>query len=80
MDNKKYLELLKAYRMKKNPKAPYMVFPDSVMNMLVEKKPKTLAALSHIEGFPKDGQRMSKYGEDIISIFQINCKDRKSVV
>ena len=48
MDNKKYLELLKAYRMKKNPKAPYMVFPDSVMNMLVEKKPKTLAALSHI--------------------------------
>lgn len=49
------------------------MFPDNVMNKLVEKKPKTLAALACIEGFPKDGQRMLKYGEDIIKIFQVDC-------
>lgn len=70
MNNDKYLELLKLYRMKKNPVAPYKVFSDNVMYKLIEKKPKTLIALSSIEGFPKNGQRILKYGEDIISIFQ----------
>lgn len=73
MNNEKYLEALKLYRMKQNPVAPYKVFSDKIMTKLIEKKPKTLEALSCIEGFPKNGQRILKYGNDIIAIFQINC-------
>lgn len=50
--------------------AQYSVFKDEEMEQLLRKKPKTIEELSSIKGFPKDGSRVSRWGQDIIKVFQ----------
>lgn len=74
MTNEEIISNLKAYRMQVNPVSPFKVFRDMDINALVEAKPKTIAALGQIKGFPPKGQRVTKYGEAIIAFFQNDCK------
>ena len=44
-------------------------FSDKEMNNLLKVKPKDLKTLSTIPGFPRDGKRVSSYGQVIVHIF-----------
>ena len=50
--------------------AQYSVFKDEQLEELLKRKPKTIEELSSIKGFPKDGSRVSRWGQDIIKVFQ----------
>lgn len=54
----------------KNCVAQYSVFKDEEMEQLLIKKPKTIEELSSIKGFPKNGSRVNRWGQDIIKVFQ----------
>lgn len=47
----------------------YHVFNNALAKEIYEAKPTTLLALSKIKGFPMGGNRMEKYGKDIINWF-----------
>lgn len=76
MNEEEIIKNLKLFRMQINPKSPFKVFRDEDIQSLVKAKPKSIDALVKIKGFPKDGQRVSKYGEDIISFFINGCKPK----
>lgn len=65
---------LKKFRMKMNPKAPYTVFNDEDLELLLKQKPKNITSLITIKGFPANGARVTKYGEAIIEFFKNGCK------
>lgn len=67
-------ENLKKFRMRKNPKAPYTVFSDQALDLLLKYKPKNMESLTAIKGFPAGGSRVEKYGKDIIEFFKNGCK------
>ena len=48
---------------------PYKIFRDIELNLLLENKPKTIEELACLKGFPKDGKRVTCWGESIIKIF-----------
>lgn len=49
---------------------PFKILPDSVINEIIDKQPRTLKQLKDIKGLPADGFRVKKYGEAIISIIK----------
>lgn len=48
---------------------PYKIFRDVELNLLLKNKPKTIEELAKLKGFPKDGKRVTCWGESIIKIF-----------
>ena len=48
---------------------PFTIYKDETVEALVKTQPKTLAELSKVKGFPKDGKRIKGFGEAIIAIF-----------
>ena len=74
MTDAKIRENLKRFRMIKNSTSPYQVFPDAVLDQLIAYRPKTIKDLTSIKGFPPNGKRVEKYGEDIIEFFKNGCK------
>ena len=48
---------------------PYKIFRDVELNLLLGNKPKTIEELSELKGFPRDGKRVTCWGESIIKIF-----------
>ena len=48
---------------------PYVVFNDQSLAEILQVKPKTLDDLSKVKGFPREGKRISNWGEAIIAIF-----------
>lgn len=53
---------------------PFKVFTDEMLGELLQKKPRTLEELATVKGFPKDGARVTKYGADIIAVFNKSYK------
>lgn len=50
--------------------AQYSVFKDEQLEELLKIKPKTIDELVSIKGFPKNGARVTKWGQEIIRVFQ----------
>lgn len=48
---------------------PFKIFRNVEFEALMEKQPKTIEELSEIKGFPKDGKRVTCWGEAIVKIF-----------
>lgn len=64
-------EKLIAYRNAKCRKygcGPNRVFTERDIDAIVAALPRTLAELAKVPGFPADGERVKKYGADIIKI------------
>lgn len=49
---------------------PFKVFRNTELDLLLKVKPTTIEGLSTIKGFPPTGNRVLKWGEAIIKIFQ----------
>lgn len=58
---------------------PYTIYKDSDIENLLKAQPKSLAELSAVKGFPKQGKRVKGFGESIVKIFTDtdNCKTTK---
>lgn len=54
---------------KENGQSTYLVFNDEELEILLDKRPKTIDELSQIKGFPKDGKRVAAYGQKLVNIF-----------
>ncbi|MFF2798149.1 HRDC domain-containing protein [Lysinibacillus xylanilyticus] len=50
-------------------KQGYHIFDNATAQLIFDKKPTTLKALSQIKGFPEGGERINKYGNKIIQWF-----------
>lgn len=50
--------------------APFYIFKDTEMELLLEWRPQTLEDLCKIKGFPKEGKRVQKWGKEIITVFR----------
>lgn len=68
-NEKELLQKLRGHLAYKVGMEPYKVFRDQELDLLLEKRPKTLEELAKLKGFPKDGARVTKYGKAIIDIF-----------
>lgn len=55
---------------------PYQVFGDKEILTLLYHKPKTIQQLEGLKGFPKDGARVIKYGDKIVSIFNEEFRNK----
>lgn len=54
---------------RENGQSTYLVFNDEEMEVILDKRPKTIEELGQIKGFPKDGKRVAAYGERLVKIF-----------
>ena len=68
--NEENLKRLRGHLSYKSGVKPYVIFPDSIVDTLLDKQPKSIAALSQIKGFPSGGERISKWGEPICNFFK----------
>ena len=66
---KQLLEELRVKLAKACGIAPYSIFKDEEMELLLDKKPKTISELEGLRGFPKGGARCTKWGEAIVACF-----------
>lgn len=48
---------------------PFTIYDDKTIEVLLQKKPKTLKELSAIKGFPETGKRIRGFGDLIVAIF-----------
>lgn len=48
---------------------PFTIYKDETIEDLVKAQPKTLMELEKVKGFPKNGKRITGFGETIIKIF-----------
>ena len=64
------LRKLRGHLAHKNQCPPYIIFPDEAIPLLMEAKPKTLAGLSMVKGFPDGGERNTKWGREICRFFK----------
>ena len=55
---------------KSEGQSTYLVFNDQELEVLLDKRPKSIEELSAIKGFPKDGKRVKTYGLRLIGIFK----------
>lgn len=55
---------------KKHGVSGYHIFNNTIAEAIFEAKPQTVSQLSKIQGFPEDGERIKKYGEDIVTWFK----------
>lgn len=51
--------------------APYSIFKDDEMERLLKVKPKTIDELCKIKGFPRNGVRVTKWGNQIVNVFRL---------
>lgn len=63
------LKKLRGHLAYKKGVEPFRVFRDIELELLLQKRPRTIKELTQIKGFPADGKRVLGYGEAIISIF-----------
>lgn len=49
---------------------PFTIYPDAVIEDLLDAQPKTLEELSQVKGFPKSGKRIQGFGEAVVAIFK----------
>lgn len=54
---------------KEDGKSSYLIPSEEEIERLLEVKPKTLTELGSIKGFPLNGKRVSRFGKDIVNIF-----------
>lgn len=71
---KKTMEEFLEYRNKdlgrKHNLSGYHMFNNEIARAIFDAKPQTISALSKIQGFPAGGERIKKYGEDIVKWFK----------
>lgn len=48
---------------------PYVIFKDEELEKLLKAEPKTLDELGKIKGFPREGKRVTGFGQSIVDIF-----------
>lgn len=48
---------------------PFTIYNDATIEELLRARPKSIDELSRVKGFPKDGKRISGFGDAIIAIF-----------
>lgn len=48
---------------------PYIIYDDNTIELLLQKRPKTLDELKEVKGFPEKGKRFSTFGKQIVEIF-----------
>lgn len=48
---------------------PYAIFKDEELDRLIKVEPKTLDELATIKGFPRQGKRVTGFGQSIVDIF-----------
>ena len=48
---------------------PFTIYNDATIEALVQARPKTIAELEKVKGFPKGGKRITGFGEAVIAIF-----------
>lgn len=53
---------------------PFTIYTDATIEDLIKAKPKSLADLEKVKGFPPKGKRVAGFGESIIAIFKGNVK------
>lgn len=63
------LKKLRGHLAFKHHCAPYAIFKDEQLEMLLEVRPKTLEELAGQRGFPLYGRRVGGYGEAIVAVF-----------
>jgi superfamily II DNA helicase RecQ len=68
------LRKMRGYLAYKNGVKPFVVFKDSDIPALLERKPRKVEDLALIKGFPLEGARVEKYGKDICSVFDTKYK------
>lgn len=66
---KELLEKLRSALIGQMHVQPYIIYDDNTLQLLLEKKPKTMEELTSIKGFPKGGKRVSSFGAQILAIF-----------
>jgi hypothetical protein len=62
---------------KKHGVSGYHLFNNEIAKAIFDAKPQTVTALSKIQGFPSDGERIKKYGEDIVTWFKTSSIFKK---
>ena len=63
------LRLLRSSIAKEAKTRSKWTFSDVELSRLLKYKPNTMEKLTTIKGFPKDGKRVSAYGQKIVDIF-----------
>jgi superfamily II DNA helicase RecQ len=64
------LRKLRGHLAHKKQVAPYQIFNDKTLELLLKEKPTTVEALSKLKGFPKEGYRVTNLGEIIVEVFR----------
>lgn len=72
---KELLEELRGVMIAKFKCEPFKILPDEVITEIIGQQPSTKKQLAGIKGMPKEGFRVSKYGEAILKI----VKDWKKI-
>jgi ribonuclease D len=68
------LKRMRGYLAYKHGVKPFVIFKDSEIPAILEKKPRSLEALAEIKGFPLSGARSQKWGKEICSVFNKKFK------
>ncbi len=66
---KELLEKLRGHLAYSKQCAPYLIFRDEELKLLLQHRPQNLEELSKLKGFPKDGKRVAGWGSSIVDIF-----------
>lgn len=69
MKEKEMLLKLRSEVAKKSGQSTYLVPNDKEIEMLLKVRPKTIAELTALKGFPAKGKRVAAYGNALIDIF-----------
>lgn len=48
---------------------PFTIYTDETILELLKHRPKTIAELEKVKGFPKGGKRVKGFGEAVVAIF-----------
>ena len=83
MREKEMLLKLRSEVAKKSGQSTYLVPNDKEIEMLLKVRPKTIAELTALKGFPAKGKRVTAYGNALIDIFtkkvkigRASCRER----
>lgn len=66
---KELLKKLRGHMAYKKGVEPFRVFRDIELDLLLQARPKSIAELTKIKGFPANGKRVLGYGDAIVKIF-----------
>jgi len=63
------LRKLRGHLAYKKQVKPYVIFKDAELVDILKVEPRTLDELATIKGFPRQGARVTKWGQSIVDIF-----------